>query len=599
MKTASTITFPIKIMHSKIILLILGVSICSTSFGQYYLRGQLKDEQGNGLNDVRIALFSKGNYPFFTGTNGVFGLPSSLKVDTITFMKEGYDTLRVPVVTSQYGNFALKLGKKRSDNLPHLSSYTKGFPYSSIDRYDETDKNRSAYIENATINTNTYPETILGLHVNKAGYSKIRQLISNKEKPLADEVKIEELLNYFNLKLSNPESANKESISQKPFYFESKITGCPWNEQSRLLFINLTANKINLNQTPPANIVFLIDASGSMDAINKLPVLKSAFKLLTAHLRPTDKVSIVTYGDVVTELLPSTNGSEKQRIIEAIEGLRPNGNTPGASAIQMAYAKARENFIPQGNNRIILATDGDFNVGATDAKGLVELAKRESRNGIYLSCLGVGMNKDENLEALAKAGQGHSGYLDNERDAEKILVEEFAQTLYSVAGNVFLNVHFNSNEVKEYRLIGFDNKRNTLNSNITDLLGGEAGSGQSMMAAFEITPSGNRNESIATAELSYQLPNKSENSIEKYEVLQNYESIEKINSEVRFAAAVVAFGEMLKQSEYYKDYTWSELENLVSKSVGNNNLIQKELIDLVIKARKIYPSRRNKIARTQ
>ncbi len=585
-------------MLSRIILLILVGGI-STSYSQYYLRGQLKDEQGNGLNDVRIALFSKGNYPFFTGTNGVFGLPSSLKVDTITFMKEGYDTLKTPVITSQYGNFILKPGKKRSDNLPHLASYTKGFPYSSIDQYDENDENRSAYIENGTIKTNSYPETVLGLHVNKAGYSKIKQLLNNKEQPSADEVKIEELLNYFNLKSNNNEIVNKDATAQKSFQFESKITGCPWNEKSRLLFITLTAEKINLNHTPPANIVFLIDASGSMEAINKLPVLKSAFKLLTEHLRPTDKVSIVTYGDVVTELLPSTNGAEKQKIIEAIEGLRPNGNTPGASAIQMAYAKARENFIPNGNNRIILATDGDFNVGATDAKGLVELAKRESREGIYLSCLGVGMNKDENLEALAKAGQGHFGYLDNERDAEKVLVEEFAQTLYSVAGNVFLNVHFNSSEVKDYRLIGFDNKRNTLNANITDLLGGEAGSGQSMMAAFEITSSGNENEPVANVELSYQLPNKSETSIEKYEVVQNYEALDIVNSNYRFAAAVVAFGEMLKQSEYYKDYNWRELENLVSKSVDHNNLIQKELIDLVIKARKIYPSRRNKIARTQ
>ncbi len=591
-KTASKIPFPFIKRHTRIILIILLLGIYSTSLCQYYLRGQLKDEQGNGLNDVRISLYSKGNYPFFTGTNGVFGLPSSLKVDTISFMKEGYDTLRIPVVTSQYGNFILKPGKKKSNYLPHLYSYTKGFPYSSIDHYDENDKNRSAYIENTSINTNAYPETILGLHVNKAGYIKIKQLLSNKEQPSSDDVKIEELLNYFNLKPNKSELENKNEGSIRPFNLETKLTGCPWNKQSQILFINLTAKKINLNQTPTANIVFLIDASGSMESINKLPVLKSAFKLLTEHLRPTDKVSIVTYGDVVTELLPSTNGTEKQKIIEAIEGLRPNGNTPGASAIQMAYSKARENFIPLGNNRIILATDGDFNVGATDAKGLIELAKRESRDGIYLSCLGVGMNKDDNLEALAKAGKGHFGYLDNERDAEKVLVEEFAQTLYSVAENVFLNVRFNKSEVKDYRLIGFDNKRNTLLANITDLLGGEAGSGQSMMAAFEITPSGNGIEPIANAELSYEFPNKSESFLDKYEVIQNFESLDIINSDYRFAVAVIAFGEMLKQSKYYKDYTWGELEKLISKSVDPNNLIQKEFINLFNKARKIYPSRR-------
>lgn len=559
-----------------------------SSFSQYYLRGELKDEQGKGISNGRMTLFSKGNFVFSTGSSGDFGIPSGLKLDTVTFFLEGYDTLKSAVLTSRFGNFVLKSARKKVDNSLHLSSYTKGFPYASVDNYDEEDINRSSYIKNTIANSVNYPETTLGLHVNKASYSKIKQLLNNKEQPSADDAQIEEMLAYFNLK---PETA-EPAISQKTFTLHTQITSCPWNEHSRLLFVNVVAKKIDLEKTSPANIVFLIDASGSMDVFNRLPVIKSAFKLLAENLRPIDKVTIITYGDIVTVLLPATSGAEKQKIIEAIEGLRPNGSTPGASAIRMAYAKARENFVPNGNNRIILATDGDFNVGETSAKGLQELVKRESKDSIYLSCIAVGIDKDEMVESLAKAGQGNFAYLDNETNAEKILVEEFAQASYAVSNNVVMNVHFNAKSAKEYRLIGFDNKRNIINTNITNTQGGEAGSGQALMAAFEFTPSGNETAPVANITLSYQLPDKNDVSSENYETDQNFLPIEKVERTYRFASAVIAFGEMLKQSPYYNDFSWNDLENLVESSVTPGNLVQQELGVLIAKARKIYPSRR-------
>ena len=569
-----------------ILFFLLFVAFCNASYSQYYLRGELKDEQGNGLQGARIALFSKGNYPFYTGTDGVFGLPSSLKTDTITFMMEGYDTMRLPVATSQYGKFIMKFARKKSSNTLHLSSYTTRFPYPVNEALeDDNILKRTAYLENPVVNPQNYPETVLGLHVDKSSYSNIRRMLNNNELPIPDEVKIEEMLNYFNLKTI-------EADPQKTFTFNSQITSCPWNANNRLLLINLRATKINLDTTPAANLVFLIDASGSMDVVNRLPLIKSAFKLLTENLRPTDKVTIVTYGDVVTELLAATPGSEKQKIIESIEGLRPNGNTPGASAINMAYQKARGNFITNGNNRIILATDGDFNVGSTNFKGLEEMAARESKAGIYLSCLGVGIDKDENLEALAKAGQGNFAYLDNESDAEKILINEFAKNLFAVAENVFLNVQFNASAVSAYRLIGFDNKKSALNAKITDLSGGEAGGGQSFMAAFEITPAGNGSAQVANLSLSYNLPNNTKNFKEDFSIVQNFDPLEKLPNTYRFASAVLAFGEMMKQSEYYKDFTWSDLEHLTASALTPGDLLQKELTEMIVKARKIYPSRR-------
>ena len=581
-----------KNLRTVLFIFLIAIS-CIPSFSQYYFRGELKDEKGNGLQDARIALYSKGNYPFYTGKDGVFGLPTNLKIDTVTFMLEGYDTLRMPVPTTQYGQFILKAAHKKTDNSLRLASYTKHFPYPANEPIDEGDNilSRTAFIENTVINSQSHPETALGLNVDKASYSNIRRLLNNKERPLPDEVKIEEMLNFFNLKTTEADPA-------KTFTFNSQITSCPWNSENRLLFINLLASKINLEKTPTANLVFLIDASGSMEPINRLPVVKAAFKLLTENLRPTDKVTIVTYGDVVTELLPPTSGNEKQKIIESIEGLRPNGNTPGASAITMAYAKARENFIPYGNNRIILATDGDFNVGSTNFKGLEELAKNQSQAGIYLSCLGVGIDKNEELEALAKAGKGNFAYLDNETDAEKILINEFAKDLYAVATNVLMNVQFNPKEISAYRLIGFDNKKSAINAGITELQAGEAGGGKSFMAAFEITPAGNCYAPAATIQLSYNLTNKPDIVKEQYEAVQNLQPLETVPGSYRFAASILAFGQMLKQSEHYKDFTWGDLERLASSAIVPSDLLQKELVEMIEKARRIYPARRkNKIVK--
>lgn len=562
-----------------------------TASSQYYLRGELKDDQGNGLAGARIIISSKGNFPFYTGSSGAFGIPASYKTDTITFTLEGYDTLKTSVVTTEYGYFILKMSNRNvKATTVHLSSVTKNLHPGQTEAITEDGESYSSTIENPFVVTKSYPETGFALHVDRASYSNIRRFLKAKKKPPADAVRIEEMLNYFNLRLKSA------SAPQNTFLFNSTLTSCPWNKKNELLFINLQAKKINLDKTPAANLVFLIDVSGSMEADNRLPLLKSAFKLLAENLRNNDLVSIVTYGDKVTVSLEPTHGDDKQKIIEAIEGLTPAGVTPGASAIRTAYRVARNNFIQKGNNRVILATDGDFNIGQTSEKDLEDMITRESKTGIYLTCLGVGIGnyKDSKLEALANKGNGNFAYLDNEKEAEKVLVEEFAQTLYSVADNVYLNVTFNPDLVKEYRLIGFDNKKSVAADTSTKLEGGEIGSGHSLLAAFEIIPADSQlnissTHNIATADLSYIISSDHKPVNERHQVPQNYIDFEKSDSCLRFASSVIMFGMALKQSPFLEGLSWDRLHSIASASVKRNNGLEKEFVDLIAKAKKIYP----------
>lgn len=562
-----------------------------SAFSQYYLRGELKDEQGQGLAGARITLFSKGNYPYYTGSSGAFGIPTSLKIDTITFAMEGYDTLKTAVATTEYGKFTLKMTARKANlTTLHLSSFTKNLHPDLLESTTEDGESYSSTIENPFVDTKTYPETGFSLHVDRASYSNIRRFLKSKKKPPADAVRIEEMLNYFNLR-------TKSVINpQKTFLFNSNLTSCPWNTQNQLLFINLQARKINLDKTPSANLVFLIDVSGSMDVENRLPLLKSAFKLLVENLRSQDLVSIVTYADKVTVVLEPTCGDNKQQIIEALEGMIPSGATAGASAIRTAYRVARNNFIPGGNNRVILATDGDFNIGQTSEKDLEDIIVQESKTGIYLTCLGVGIGnyKDSKLETLANKGNGNFAYLDNEKEAEKVLVEEFAQTLYSVADNVYLTVRFNADVVKAYRLIGFDNKKSALADTTTTLEGGEIGSGHSLLAAFEIIPADfpsniNSRRTIASAELSYTIPGDNADIKEQYKVPQNYVALEKSDSCLQFATSVIMLGTVLKQSQFSKPLYWDQIHSLASNSADPRNRLQMEFVDLISKAKKLYP----------
>jgi Ca-activated chloride channel family protein len=339
-----------------------------------------------------------------------------------------------------------------------------------------------------------------------------------------------------------------------------------------------------------------------MDIPNRLPLLKAAFQLLVKNLREKDTVSIVIYGGAVGLWMQPTSGAEKQKIIKAIEKLSPGGETPGEAAIKTAYALAKRTFIKNGNNRIILATDGDFNVGQVNEKALEEMIAKERQSGIYLTCLGVGMGnyKDSKIEALAKNGNGNFAYIDDIREAEKVLVTEFTQTLYTVANDVYLNVKFNSAVVKEYRLIGYDNKKDVLTDTVLELEGGEIGSGNGITAAFEIVTVNDTtlkdvsNKNIATVTLNYRVPGQTLQKKSEFACPQNYLEFKEICSDLRFAAAVTMFGLILRQSKYSGAARLSDVLDIANDSVNPEDFLQNEFLELVKKSEKIHIKKRKR-----
>lgn len=451
----------------------------------------------------------------------------------------------------------------------------------------------SSLIENKFINAVTYPETGFSLNVDRASYANIRRFINNRLKVPTDAVRIEEMLNYFNLHPSKPYKDDNK------FHCTTTIGNCPWNNNNKLFYINITAPKINLDSVPPSNLVFLIDVSGSMDKPNRLPLLQAAFNLLVQNVRPVDKISIVTYGGRVHVALTPTTGDNKAKIKDVIDSLYADGDTPGENAIRTAYDIAKQAFIQNGNNRIILATDGDFNVGQTSEKDLEDLVAFQRQSNIYLTCLGVGMGnyKDSKLEALAKKGNGNFAYLDDIKEAEKVLVTEFTKTVFAVANDAYLNVTFNPSVVKQYRLIGFDNKKEAVNDSTSELEGGEVGSGHSLMAMFEIELTKKESDTIQPlARLNLQYKPRKANFLtnQKWDALYNELPDDAEGNYIRFANAVVMFGELLKQSKFAKTYNFEDVIKIAQQNVDITDRLQTEFISLVQKANMIYNNRRKK-----
>jgi Ca-activated chloride channel family protein len=576
------------------------------SFAQYYLRGEIRDEQGKPLSNVKIVLTSKNNYLYYSGSTGSFGIPSSKIVDTIVLSIEGYDGLKQSVETSKFQSFTLKTNTTSLNVVKHrLSSVTKNLTAEKNNISIISNESYSNSIENEFVEAGSYAETGFALNIDRASYSNIRRFINNESKVPREAVRIEEMLNYFNLNNCS------DTASRKNFKFHSATIPTPWNNKTQLLYLNIKAPKLDLDSLKPSNLVFLIDISGSMDKPNRLPLLQSAFKLLVQNLRAKDTVSIVVYGGYVGVRLFATSGSEKQKIITVIDSLTAAGDTPGESAIRTAYRLAKNSYIPNGNNRVIIATDGDFNVGQTTEKELEDLIAMQRASGIYLTCLGVGMGnyKDSKLEVLAKKGNGNFAYLDNEKEAEKVLFKEFSETLYTVADNAFLNVKFNPEFVSEYRLIGFDNKQEAVNDNSSELEGGEIGTGHSTVALFEIVPTEKylmtlqqqSNATLASLALQY-------NPVEEPLTLKtsNYtvplfqKQVAATDSSVKLAAAVSMFGAYIKQSKFASNYTIDDILKLAQPAINKNDGAQVEFIQLLQKAKEIYnPGKKKKKKKDQ
>ncbi len=561
---------------------------------QYYIRGEVKDEKDEPLQNVKIYMHSN-RLLYTTGITGGFGITTPLLNDSLTFSLQGFETKVVAVKSDVYQTIILKLLSTSSNiQKQKLLSLTTDLEKQTAPNWFVSDESYSSLVENEFISSRKFPNTSFSLRVDKASYSNIRRFINQGSMVPPYAVRIEEMLNYFNFNYKEPQN-------NKTFNVESQLTSCPWNKEHQLLFLNLSAKKLNLDKVPPGNFVFLIDVSGSMDLPNRLPLLKAAFQLLVKNLREKDTVSIVVYGGTVGVWLQPTSGSQTQKIIKAIEELTPGGSTPGEAAIKTAYSVAKSTFIKSGNNRIILATDGDFNVGQANEKELEEMVAKERQSGIYLTCLGVGMGnyKDSKIEALARNGNGNFAYIDDIREAEKVLVTELTQTLYTVANDVYINVKFNADVVNQYRLIGYDNKRGISTDSSIELEGGEIGSGNSITSVFEILPvvydtTNKIHKDVAVVTLNFRKPDEVLPNKVMYSCAWNFKPLRNVCNDLKFATAVTMFGLIMRQSKFLAAADLTNAGAIATEALNPQDYLQNEFISLVEKAKKLYTKKRKR-----
>ncbi len=451
--------------------------------------------------------------------------------------------------------------------------------------------NRESYnaaVENGFINVNNDPLSTFSIDVDTASYSNIRRFISQGTLPPAGAVRIEEMINYFSYSYPQPTGSH-------PFSVSTELGPCPWNKGHQLVQIGLQAKNIDKKNLPPSNLVFLIDVSGSMSAANKLPLLKQSIKMLVKQLDPQDRVAIVVYAGRDRIALQPTAGSEQQIIFTAIDSLGAGGSTHASSGIITAYQLAEQVFMPGGNNRIILASDGDFNVGTTTRAELQKLIEKKRETGIYLTILGFGMGNyhDDSMELLADKGNGNYGYIDNLLEAKKIMVKEMSGTLFALARDVKIQVEFNPAKIGAYRLIGYENRvlaDEDFNNDKKDA--GEIGVGHTVTALYELIPADSA-ELPSVDPLKYQrvhTQNKQTNSSElmtiklRYKPLRSAQSLllstvvkdaapalNKTSNNFRFAGAVAGYGMLLGKSEFQGTFTFDTVLSLAKGAKGTDN----------------------------
>lgn len=568
------------------------------ALSQYYLRGQVKDEAGNLLQNAAVYLHSTGYY-YYSTTEGTFTIPNERKADSITVSLQGYLKQKLAIEDNSFVEVRLrKTAFAKNTSINKLVSLTQNFKRETQQQWFTGDETYASIVENQFINATAYPTTGLTLNIDKASYSNVRRFLSMNTAVPPDAVRLEEMLNYFNFDYHEP-SGNKT------FDIATTLTECPWNKNNQLLFAQITSKKLNLDSLPQTHFVFLIDVSGSMDMPNRLPVLKEGFKSLVKNLRPKDSVSIIAYGGIVGVILPTTGGNEKDKILKAIDSLQAGGSTPGESGIKLAYSVAKNHLIKDGNNRIILATDGDFNVGLKTDEELDDMITIQRQNGIYLTCLGIGMGnyKDSKIQTLSKKGNGNFAYIDNYAEAEKVLLTEYMQTLYTVADNAYLDVQFDPDYVKQYRVIGFNNKVGAIKDIEATIEGGDIGSGYSTLIAFEITPTQKvewlRESKIpyepASFNLKYKIPGDTAHVLHLKEKLSvQFTPFDSLQDCHQFASAVIMFGSLIRRSKFVKDISWNDIFEIAKASAAKDNYSQQEFISLVQKAKIIYGRKKKK-----
>jgi Ca-activated chloride channel homolog len=450
----------------------------------------------------------------------------------------------------------------------HDSYYVKQEEYNT-ENYNKIDDNE---FKEARKN----PLSTFSIDVDKASYSNVRRFITGGQLPPADAVRVEEMVNYFSYNYPQPKN-------EKPFSITTAYMNCPWNSKHNLIHIGIQGVEVKTENMPANNIVFLVDVSGSMMVTNKLPLLKSGLRLLVDQMRPQDKIALVVYAGAAGVVLPSTTGSEKEKIIEALDNLQAGGSTAGGAGILLAYKTAKENFLKDGNNRIVLATDGDFNVGVSSDGDLIRLVEKEREDGVFLTVLGFGTGnyKDSKMEQLADKGNGNYAYIDNILEAKKTLVKEMGGTLLTIAKDVKIQVEFNPQKVKAYRLVGYENRLlNNEDFNDDKKDAGELGSGHTVTAMYEIIPADSdellasvdslkyqkimpvakhAGNEVMTIKFRYKDPKESTSKLITEILLDKKSSGSAVTEDARFSACVASFGMLLRDSKFRGETSYKNI----------------------------------------
>lgn len=587
------------------------------------IKGVVKDgRNGSPIVGVSVKVKEAKSGEVFTDVQGTYKL-SAKKGDILVFSHQGYKTKEVKVslvvhnmemfpVSEETEKIVLEKYPRKKEFLKLQQSAptimaeacydVSAASYNSINYDAGNNEDYGRIVENRFKSASVDPLSTFSIDVDAASYSNMRRMLNQGKMPEKDAIRTEELVNYFSYDYSQPTGKNPVNIN-------TEVGECPWNKQHRLVKIGIKAREIPSENLPASNLVFLVDVSGSMYGPTRLELVKSSLKLLVNNLREKDRVAIVVYSGAAGEVLASTSGSDKQKIREALDNLTAGGSTAGGAGIQLAYKIAKKNFIEDGNNRVILCTDGDFNVGVSSNQGLEQLIEKERQSGVFLTVLGYGMGnyKDSKMQILAQKGNGNHAYIDNIQEANKVLVHEFGGTLYTVAKDVKLQIEFNPQKVQSYRLIGYESRllnKEDFNDDTKDA--GEMGAGHTVTAFYEVVPVGikgavpavdelkyqkstqskfqktgdSASNELLTVKLRYKLPNEDKST--KMEVALIDSQKDNVSGDFRFASSVAMLGQLLRNSDFKGTASYENVLSLAKEALGADELgYRREFVRLV------------------
>ena len=580
-----------------LLLFLIGASSTSWAQDKLTISGIVTGE-GKPLSGVQVT--SKlTKQKTSTDAKGNFTIATHLG-DTLAFSYLGFETEFIAIKEATF----LKVDLRSSQSLNEIVVVNevsdiaiRGYASNSYSKtnliadYSSSFRNTESYAridENQFEHVGTNPLSTFSVDVDRAAYSNIRRMINAGQKIPVDAVRIEEMINYFNYSYKQPDS-------NQPFSIQTEQAQTPWNADTQLVKIGIQGKEIPVGNLPPSNLVFLLDVSGSMNSPNKLPLLKSAFKILVNQLREQDKVSIVVYAGSAGTVLKPTNGSNKTEILNALDNLKAGGSTAGEEGLKLAYTLAENHFVDGGNNRIILATDGDFNVGLSSDREMENLITEKRNSGIYFTALGFGMGnyKDTKLELLANKGNGNYAYIDTMQEAQKVLGTEFGGTLHTIAKDVKIQVEFNPAVVSGYRLIGYENRLlNDADFNDDTKDAGEIGSGHSVTAVYEVLLAGkeskflkpiddlkytstkatkpNSKGELFTVKLRYKEPDGEISKLIEKAVSFEDKKIKSTSDDFNFVASLALFGMQLRDSPFKNDASLALTLDLAEKGRGDD-----------------------------